>query len=267
MSPRLVDVHCHLSDARMPGGPSEAARQARAVGVEHIVMAGYDREDWQTQARLAGQLSGVHAVYGVHPWVAARLAPSALALELEALRAMLAGLTPPVAIGETGLDRSPRLPSESLAAQEASFRAHLQLAREWELPVVLHVVRAHDVAQSILRELPPPGGVVHGFSGSAEVAAQYVALGLHVSFGGAITRPDRGKKARRAAISVPLERLLIETDAPDQAPQPHAAAEPGFNRPAWLPAVLNTLAGLRSMESAALADATTRNAVRLFRLA
>jgi TatD DNase family protein len=202
----------------------------------------------------------------VHPWVVARAGDEEMERMVRALEEMLAGArVRPVALGEMGLDRSPRLPADGLGRQERALRAQLAMARALDLPVVLHVLRAHEAALAVLRSdgLPARGGVVHSFSGSAELARAYLKLGLHLSFAGPITY-ENARKTREAARAVPAERLLVETDAPDQTPR---ARKPGRNEPAFLAEIVEALAHARGEDPAALARSTADNARRLFGLA
>ncbi len=262
----VIDAHCHLDSDRFPGGADKVVEQASAAGVNGIVMAGTTPEAWAVQSRLAARHRRVWPVYGVHPWWAARLDAGALAAAMDALAAACSGdgYVRPVAIGETGLDGSPLAPPESLGPQEASFRAHLALARRLDKPIVLHILRSHDRALRVLREVgvPDAGGMVHSYSGSAELARAYQALGLHISFCGSVARPQ-SRRLRAAAAATAAERLLIETDAPDQAPPPRTGE---LNRPAWLPVVAQAVADARADDVAAIAALTASNASRLFGL-
>ncbi|MCK6502815.1 TatD family hydrolase [Myxococcota bacterium] len=255
----MLDAHNHLD--RCPD-PAQALARARAAGVRGQVLAGVDPAGWASQAALAGE-PGLWACFGVHPWTAAAARDEDEPPLLEALvRALDGGLgVDPVGLGELGLDRGRQVAADSLPRQERLFRAQLALARERDLPVVLHVVRAHDRALAILRRdgLPAAGGMVHSASTPPEQVAAWLALGLHMSFAGGVTRHD---KARAAAARVPLERLLAETDAPDQPP----AGRQGSNEPAFLPDVVAALAEVHGLPPTALAARVEDNARRLFRL-
>jgi TatD DNase family protein len=165
-----------------------------------------------------------------------------------------------VAIGETGLDGVGERRAR-LADQEVVFRAQLALARERRLPLMLHILDAHGRAFEILRgDGVPSGGVIHSYSGSAEMARDYLALGLSLSFAGSVTHPG-AKRARAAAAVVPRDRLLVETDAPDQTPAPH---RPGLNEPAYLGTIVSALAAARGEPAEEVARGTEGNARRLF---
>jgi len=255
----MFDAHCHLD--RSPENPLGVLQRARAAGVKDILIAGVEAASWPAQTQLSGP--GVHLAWGVHPWTVAQ-APHELQQELDSLATLLN--TPPVApvaLGETGLDHGRRLSTESHTSQATAFRAQIRLAQEHDLPLVLHIVRAHEPAVEILKSegVPHAGGLVHSFSGSAEQAKQYVAMGLHISFCGTVVNP-KNRKVRRAAATVPVHRLLVETDAPDQTP---ITRIPLPNEPAFLIDVIAAIAELRGCSSSEVTQTTTANAHALFR--
>jgi TatD DNase family protein len=209
-------------------------------------------------------------MYGLHPrWVAAS-APEEVAAGLRALSGACEGVggcvgwAKPVALGEIGLDRSRHVPGESVDGQVGAFREQLALARALELPVVLHVVRAHGLALEWLRRdgLPRGGGVMHSYSGAAEMVPDFAALGLMFSFSGAVTSPA-ARKLRRAAVVVPEHLLMIETDAPDLTP---ASRWPARNEPAFLGEVCGEVARLRGQRVEEVAARTAQNARAAFGL-
>ena len=258
----LIDVHCHLDSDRFELPVAALLKEARHAGVLGCVMAGTTPESWRAQALIAAEHPGrVAQSYGIHPWVAAGYESKGIESLMSELEGQIQGASGLVAIGETGLDRSAHVTADSLPVQELSFRAHLALARRYELPVVLHVVRAHGPALAILRELgvPPAGGFVHSFSGSAEVARAYQSLGLYVSFSGGVCNP-KSRRIREAAATLSAERILLETDAPDQSPAPYRGL---VNRPARLALVAAEVAALRGESLAQLARVTRANTVTL----
>ena len=169
-----------------------------------------------------------------------------------------------MAIGETGLDFGKRMSTDSFPAQVEAFKTHLALAERYALPIVLHVVSAHARMLELLSEVSPlsSGGMVHAFSGSAEQALQYVRHGLHVSICGAVTDPRR-RKLRRAIEALPSDRILVETDAPDQTP---IDRRPDPNEPAFLIDVVAAVAEARGETPEAVARQTSQNAKKLFRI-
>jgi len=246
----FFDAHCHLQDDRFRGVLEAVLDRAEAAQVTHMVCCGTREEDWDAVLELARRHPAVVPCVGLHPWHVAAAAPGWQA-RLETALDAGAGC------GECGLDFSEgRAPRE---LQEAALLDQLHLAIARNLPVSMHCVNAAGRLLEILREtgLPAAGGLVHAFSGAPEVARDFQSLGLHLSFGGALTRPG----AKRAAASLAMvqeDRLLFETDAPDLAPEGVA----GPNEPAYLCRVAAAASRLRGWDVAPLAYA---NARRLFR--
>lgn len=248
----VIDSHCHLDDPRFETDADQVLLRARRAGVVAMVCAGFGPARWERQRKLSAP---VYLAFGMHPWEAAR---TDIEPYLQRLEQLLGGA---VALGEIGLDRSRRCPAGTRPAQERAFRLQLRLARTLDLPVVLHVVRAHGRALDVLGEegVPESGGMVHSYTGSAELVPGYLELGLHLSFSGAVGRLGQAQRVVRA---VPEQRLLVETDAPDQTPP----TLEGRNEPAYLVAVVDAVARLRGEPAQRVARASADNARRLFRL-
>jgi TatD DNase family protein len=246
--------------------PAAELTRARQSGVNGCVLAGVSREGWPSQIELALKYPECAVSFGIHPYTAATLTQAAALAMLPdlALALMQHHVPRPVALGEIGLDRATPELRAALPRQEAVFRAQLALARDLDLPVILHVVDAHGLTLEILKRdgLPARGGVVHGFSGSAELAVGYQALNLCISFSGAVCNP-RAVKLLRAVPAVAESRLLVETDAPYQTPQEH---RPALNELSFLPSIVAKVALLRGADADAIADLTERNARALFGL-
>jgi TatD DNase family protein len=249
----MFDAHNHLDRCEDPLGEAQAAARC---GVDGMLVAGVDPPGWEAQARLSG-IPGVLLAYGLHPWAVAAMDEAAVEEGLEALARRL-DRGPVAALGELGLDRSRAVDPASLDRQERAFRAQLRLARARDLPVVLHIVRAHGRALSILRQegLPARGGMVHSTSTPPEELPRWLELGLCCSFSGSVTRHPR---AREAAARVPLDRLLAETDAPDQPPLGVEAP----NRVRTLGLVVQALAELHAVSFEEMAMRTAENARRV----
>ena len=254
----MFDAHCHVD--RCIEDPHAVITRARRAGVTSMLVAGVNPRGWLKQNKLAAP--GVLMSWGLHPWAVSE-SPSTIKDSLDVLRSMLSSPPVPVyAVGETGLDHGRRIDRGTHKVQEEAFRAHLRLARESALPVVLHIVSAHQTAIEILRDegVPACGGMVHAYSGSAEQVPLYLDLGLHLSFCAAITNPHH-RRVREAIKRVPADRLLVETDSPDQTP---LSRRPAPNEPAFLIDVISAAAALRNEDPAELAAITTANAERLF---
>lgn len=267
-----VDTHCHLDAPEYGDGASRARALARKRGVTCCVMPAVACEGFEKVRRLAHSHGDAYCL-GIHPLYVAQASDDAL-VQLE--RALERYQDDPhlVAVGEIGLDYFvPELRTEPLRSRQlAFFKAQLELANRFDLPVVLHSRRAVDAVQAQLRaSLPGRGrwsGIAHAFSGSDQQAQMLSALGLKLGFGGAATF-ERASRLRNLLATRPLQDIVLETDAPDIPPQwlyvraedreqGHAS---GINSPAELPAIGAALASVRGLSPAALAHATTVNAM------
>lgn len=266
-----IDTHCHLDAAEFVPDRAEVRAQARANGVVHCVIPAVQRSNFDTVRELA-HLTGDSYCLGIHPLYV----KSATEDDLQLLAAQLAALRDDprlVAVGEIGLDYFvPELRTGPLAErQEHFYREQLKLARQFGLPVVLHVRRSADRLLKHLRDLgrtgPAWSGIAHAFNGSDAQAQAFLKLGFKLGFGGALTY-ERALQLRRLAQSLPLEAMVLETDAPDIPPHwiyataqdRLAGAAQGRNTPGELPRMAAVLAQLRGMPLDTLARATTGNA-------
>jgi TatD DNase family protein len=252
----VIDTHCHLDVAAFDGDRGDAIARATAAGVTGMVVPAIRPRTWPALAALARRHAavGVRHAIGIHPQIVPALDQDELAGDLEARLAEAAAGA--VAIGECGLDGG----TAERELQEQIFRAHIRAARALGLPLVVHVLRAHDAAPRILRDERAAGGVIHSYSGGPELVPVYRDLGFAMSFAGPVTYPN-ARKPVEAARAVPAELLLAETDAPDQAPAPHRG---GRSEPAHLGAVIAGLAAARGGDPAELAAVTAANARRVF---
>lgn len=243
----MIDSHCHLDLAAFDADRDAVLARATAAGVTGILVPAVRPSTWGAVIELRSAV--VRIALGIHPQVVPELAPSeAITAESLAEAARAAGA---VAIGETGLDGG----TADHATQEALFRLHLRAARLADLPVVIHVLRAHDRAPQLLREEGPVTGVMHSYSGGAELVPIYRDLGLAFSFAGPVTYPN-ARRPLEAVRAVPPELLLAETDGPDQAP---ARYRGGRSEPAYVAEIVAALAALQP------AADTAANARRIFR--
>jgi TatD DNase family protein len=253
----LVDTHCHLADPRLSDDTDLIVARAHEAGARFLISVGAIGSiecDRQTVA-IAERHPSIYAAVGVHP----HDAKDCDAARLTQLRD-LAASSKVVAIGETGLDfHYMHSPAE---AQENALRRHLELAADLNLPIVIHCREAEARLAAIVREvgLPPRGGAIHSFTGDTNAAESFLALGFYISFSGIVTFKN-AKALREAALIVPDDRLLIETDAPYLAPEPYRGKR---NEPAFVGRTLETLAKLRSADSAVLGETIIANAARLF---
>lgn len=257
-----IDAHAHLDDAAFDADRAEVLARASAVGVTGHVCAGVDPASWARQRSLAREVRSVVWTAGLHPCVAATASTAAAVAALEALPDAFTGPFAAVAIGETGLDTR-FCERETLDAQLVVFRSSLAVARALDRPVVLHLngKGTHARGLALLRAdgLPRAGGMVHACSASAEAVADYLALGLFISFAGTVCRPE-ARRVHEAARRVPGERLLAETDAPDLSPP----GAPRRNEPAALWRIGCALAALRNEPTELVLDRSAAACRELF---
>jgi TatD DNase family protein len=253
-----IDTHCHL-DAHEFGAESldVAARAARA-GVSMIVIPAVERGNFGVVRELAHRAPNASYALGIHPIYV----PQARDEDLVALRRLVEeAIGDPrfVAIGEIGLDFFiPMLCEPAMREKQERFlREQLRIARDMELPVLTHVRRSQDQVLKHLRQIRPHGGIAHAFNGSFQQAQNFIDLGFRLGFGGAMTF-TRALQIRRLALELPLDAIVLETDAPDIAP---IWIHPGRNSPEELPSIGRMLAELRGMPEEAVRAATHQSAL------
>ena len=251
----IADSHVHLDDTCFDGDRSDVLARAEAAGVGALIVPGIDAANWPRIKTLCAQHAGLFPAYGLHPLLLARHRPE----HLDALPTWCAD-GKAVAVGEIGLDFF--VPGLDPGMQRHYFRSQLELARELDLPVIVHARRAVEEVILTLRGVPGLRGVVHSFAGSEEQAARLWDLGFHLGIGGPVTYP-RAQRLRRLVAGMPLEFLLLETDAPDQ---PDAGHRGQRNEPAYIVDILHCVADLRAQPVADIAMAVTANTRRLFGL-
>jgi len=253
-----IDTHCHL-DAHEFGGESlDVARRAAAAGVSMIVIPAVERGNFDVVARLGADAPNASYALGIHPICV----PQATDDDLAVLRSRIeASLADPrfVAIGEIGLDFFiPMLCEPAMREkQDHFFREQLRMARDFGLPVLMHVRRSQDQVLKHVRQIRQVGGIAHAFNGSFQQAQMYIDLGFKLGFGGAMTF-TRALQIRRLATTLPLASIVLETDAPDISP---AWIHPGRNSPEQLPAIGRSLAELRGLSDDDVRLATCNNAI------
>ncbi|GAA0791520.1 TatD family hydrolase [Marinobacterium sediminicola] len=251
----LIDTHCHLDFSDFDADREAVVTRALAAEVDHIVIPSVTVDNLQRVIDLCASSPCFHPALGLHPCFPhdtdAALNTLAQALEVNKV----------VAIGEIGLDFRPgQIEAE---VQQPLFEQQLQLARQYDLPVLLHVVRAHDQVLKLLRRYQlPRAGIVHAFSGSEQQAREYAKLGFKLGIGGAISY-ERAQKLRRLAAELPLEWLVLETDAPDMPLESHRGKP---NEPARVAGVAALIAALRGLSIEEVARKTSVTAQQLLRL-
>ena len=254
MTVPLLDSHCHLDLEPLRSLLPQILQEAGTAGVQAFVVPGVHPDGWVGISAVAAVSPRILPAYGIHPMYAGTATDLVLGrlLELSAHG---------VAIGETGLDPSYTVP---LDLQERAFRGQLRVAVSCGLPVLVHCRRAFQRMQKILREehADRVGGIMHAFSGSVEMAREFIRLGFGISISGTVTW-NHAVKPLSIARELPLEHLVLETDAPDMTPQRYRGK---FNRPAWITETAERVAELRGISREDVARQTTENARRILRL-
>lgn len=247
----LIDSHCHLDAAEFDPDRDEVVARAWDKGVAAIVVPAVERRNFAAVAALCRSEPRCFPAYGIHPMYADQAEDEDLAV----LRQMLG--TGAVAVGEIGLDYFVEPRDE--ARQLRFFIAQLKIARELELPVILHVRRAIDPILRELRRYQVPGGIAHAFNGSFQQAQEFIKLGFALGFGGAMTY-EKARHLRALASQLPLESMVLETDAPDIAPEWKWKQR---NEPGELGAIAAVLARLRQQELGEIISVTGNNLLRV----
>ncbi|HEY9147733.1 MAG TPA: TatD family hydrolase [Gammaproteobacteria bacterium] len=251
----LFDTHCHLDVPEFAADRDAVLARTRAAGVSRLLVPAIAADGWDALCAFCRRHEGLYPALGLHPIYTAQHRDE----HLSQLRERLAAQRP-LAIGEIGLDFF--IPEPDRERQQLLFEAQLALAEEFQLPVLLHVRKAHDQVLQSLKKFSLPGGIAHAFNGSLQQAQQYLELGFHFGFGGMLTY-QRSTKIRKLAAELPLSSIVLETDAPDMAPAAHHGER---NSPEYLPEVLAALAEVRPEPPQELAAHTTANALKLFDL-
>lgn len=249
----MIDTHCHLDAAEFDADRGAVHAAAIAAGVTRIIVPGVAVDGFAKLKSTVAGLPGCWAAYGIHPLYVMQAATD----DLRILRDWLIN-EQPLAVGEIGLDFY--VDRNDPVRQTKFFVAQLKLAREFDLPVILHVRRSIDAVLKELRRLRVRGGIAHAFNGSRQQADEFIKLGFKLGFGGASTYAG-SSRIRQLAASLPAEAIVLETDAPDIPP---AWLNRGRNAPGELPRIAAEIAGLRGISVAELAAQTTVNARAVF---
>lgn len=245
----LIDTHCHLDVAEFDHDREQVLQRTRALGVHRLVVPAVDAAHWPGLIQLCRQHSGLFPALGLHPIYLDQHRQQ----DVDALAAMV-DKHRPVAVGEIGLDYF--VADLDRDRQQVLFEAQLAVARDANLPVILHVRKSHDQVLATLRRFKVAGGIAHAFNGSLQQAQQYIDLGFRLGFGGTMTYP-RSTRIRHLARDLPLQAIVLETDAPDMVVSAHHGER---NSPEYLPDCLQALAEIRGQDPHELAQQTTRNA-------
>lgn len=249
-----TDTHCHLNHPDFASDAQQAWNRAWEVGVHSAIVVGYDLASSESAIQVAQRLEGCRAAVGIHPHDAAQCAPTAL-LRLKEL----ASQPSVVAIGEIGLDYYRNLSPKDV--QQQALEKQIQLAIDLHLPVIIHCRDAYDDLLDTLARYPLRG-VLHCFSGELHHAWRAIEMGWYLGIGGVVTFKN-AHTLREVVRQMPLERLLLETDAPYLAPMPHRGKR---NEPAYIPLIGAQVSAIKGEPIEQIAQVTTRHASELFGL-
>lgn len=249
---RIIDSHAHYDDSSFDADREEVLRELFSGEICKIVNIGCSVKSSYSSVKLAEEYAGIYAAVGLHPDAADEID------RIEEIR-RLCGNKKVVAVGEIGLDY--HYEEHSRDIQKKAFEEQLKLAAELDMPVVIHSRDAWEDTMELLRKYRPKG-VMHCFSGSAEIAREIVAMGMYVGFTGVVTFKN-AKKALKALEAVPLDRLLVETDCPYMAPEPNRGKR---NYSGYLPYTVAAMAAVKGVSLDEMAEITAENAERLFNI-
>lgn len=251
----MIDTHVHINVSPLFEDANEVIQSALDVGVTDFLVVGFDHETIQRAIALADRYDMVKMALGFHPTMVHTLNDEDYAMLDEVLT------HPSVrALGEIGLDL--HWQKETLDTQITHLHRQLKMAQARKLPVVIHMRDATEQTYNVLKQYAPLKGVMHCYSGSLEMMPAFLELGMHIGLDGPVTFKN-AKTPKAVAKDVPLDRLLLETDAPYLAPHPHRGQT---NRPSYLPLIAAEIARLKAMPLAEILNATTHNAKALFDL-
>ena len=255
----LIDTHCHLDAAEFNADRDEVALQAKQAGLQMIVIPAVEPSNFQRVIALSAKHPQCCYALGIHPMYVQNAGPSDIKLLCKLIEQTLLNENKLVAIGEIGLDFfvSQRNETESCEIQEYFFSEQLKIAKQFDLPVILHVRRAVDEVLKHLRQAKVRGGIAHAFNGSPQQAQEFIKLGFKLGFGGAMTY-TRALKIRELAKTLPLECIVLETDAPDIPPE--WLGTKGRNQPKELVKIAQVLADLRGIAVSQSIEITGKNA-------
>ena len=256
---RLFDTHAHYNDGRFeseyPGGAEGAIKDSFGAGIIGFINCGTDPKSSRESLALADKYKNVYAACGLHPEDAERFS-GVLEDTVDEIASLLSH-PKAVAMGEIGLDYHWDIDRD---IQHRAFDVQLSAAKSLGIPVIVHDRDAHGKTLEMIKQHPGVIGVMHGYSGSAETALEYLRLGWYISFGGPVTYKN-AENVRNALRSVPTDRLLIETDCPYLAPEPFRGKR---NQSAYIDLVAQKLAELKGISKEQVIEATARNAMEFY---
>lgn len=252
----LFDTHVHLDAPSLRQDLQDLLLKARSAGVRQFLIPGVFPENWAALVETANSIRGAFAAPGLHPMASDLWNEETASLLIDQLKSPAA-----VAVGEIGLDALIETPT--MEVQERAFRDQIRIARNLNLPIVIHCRRATGRLLQILKEeqAETVGGIFHGFSGSYETAMEGIRVGFAIGFGGPLTYPN-ARRTPEVLHRLPQEWIVLETDAPDLAPHPHRGE---LNTPANLPLIARKVSEIRGWTQEKTALITTKNAQRILK--
>ena len=252
---QLIDTHCHIDVTAFDQDRPAVLERCGKLGINIIIVPGIQRQTWDQLLQTCVSYPGLNPALGLHPMFMQQHTPA----HLEDLNTYIEKHRP-VAIGEIGLDFYQ--PDSDIKQQQYYFEGQIDIACAHHLPIILHARKSHEAILNKLKSSPQTTGIVHAFSGSIQQAEQYIDLGFKLGFGGMLTY-ERSRKLRQLAKQLPLESIVLETDAPDMTVARHRGER---NSPEYIIDCLTTLAEIRQQSVNEIANQTTLNAKSIFKL-
>ena len=245
----IVDTHCHLDVADFDHDRDEVLDHCHSIGISKIIIPAIESKTWSNVLDLCQSNKGLYPALGLHPVFISQHQPD----DINKLEKLLEKESP-VAIGEIGLDFYLKEPDKD--KQLALFEQQLLVAKKHDLPVILHVRKAHDQVLQLLSKIKVKGGFCHAFNGSMQQAEKYIKLGFKLGFGGTLTY-ENSTKIQALAKALPLSAIVLETDAPDMVVESHRGQR---NSPEYITESLAALAKVRGEDISVIAEQTSNNA-------
>ena len=250
----IIDTHCHIDVAAFDPDRQQVIENCRALDINDLIVPAIQASDWPSLISICTQYQGLHLTLGLHPV----FIEQHTAEDIDKLDDLI-NLYQPVAIGEIGLDFY--IKDTDKQEQIKYFEQQLSIAKDHRLPVVLHVRKAHDEVIRLLKKYKlDGGGTCHAFNGSLQQAKEYIKLNFKLGFGGTLTY-DKASKIHKLAQEIPLDAIVMETDAPDMSGSRHKGQR---NSPEYIIDAIDSLAKLKGIENSEVIRQTTENAKQIF---
>lgn len=255
MQIKLIDTHCHIDFADFDHDRDQVIQAAAKVQVSDIIVPGVSHQMWPRTINICTQYSQCHMALGLHPIFINEHQPQ----HLTVLSSLIKQHSP-IAVGEIGLDFYSSDQQLNREKQTLFFTKQLIIAKQYDLPVIIHNRKAHDECIQLLQEHGLKGGIIHAFNGSIQHAHKYIELGFLLGFGGMLTY-QRSNKLRALLKALPLQAIVLETDAPDMTVQQHRGER---NSPEYIPYVLEAMSEINGINQTEIAQITRANVQNLF---